>query len=116
PTLTPSERLPLILSAMARKDEVELDRLIRTAPRVAFTVADHLALAEGLNIAAMLYQMEMLESSCLLLRLSAMQREWCEEARPTCGMSGKRDGIPQLVRQPMPSQSKSKVGDYSAQK
>jgi hypothetical protein len=46
--LTPRERLPLILAASARNDEVEGQRLAQSAPRMALRLPDYHGLGEGL--------------------------------------------------------------------
>jgi hypothetical protein len=59
--LTPRERLPLILAASARGDEAELDRLVNSAPSKVFRVPDYFGQAEGLELAALLQQIELLD-------------------------------------------------------
>jgi hypothetical protein len=60
-SLTPWERLPLILAASARGDEQERDRLIMSAPRVAYRVPEHFGLAMALREVADLHLMELLD-------------------------------------------------------
>src|SRR5262249_51908106 len=60
-TLTPWERVPLILAALARKDDLEGDRLSRSAPRVPFEVANFYGLKEGLASLAGRYLMNQLD-------------------------------------------------------
>jgi hypothetical protein len=67
-TLTPRERLPLILAASAREDEVERERLVRSAPKVAYRVTDFFGLALAFNELSMLHLMELLDTSALYLR------------------------------------------------
>ena len=59
--LTPRERLPLILAASARGDEAELDRLVQSAPSKVFRVPDYFGQAEGVELAALLQQIELLD-------------------------------------------------------
>lgn len=40
-TLTPGERVPLLLAASARADAVEQDRLARSAPKHGFRLPDY---------------------------------------------------------------------------
>jgi hypothetical protein len=47
-SLTPRERLPLILAAAARGDEEERLRLTMSAPRVSYTLSHHWGLGEAL--------------------------------------------------------------------
>jgi hypothetical protein len=46
-TLSPRERLPLILAAAARGDEEERSRLVKSAPRLAYEVQDHFGLTQA---------------------------------------------------------------------
>jgi hypothetical protein len=46
--LTPRERLPLILAASVRGDEIEADRLARSAPRLTYQLPDYHGLANAL--------------------------------------------------------------------
>lgn len=71
-TLTPWERLPLLVAASARDDKVEEDRLARSAPRLAFRVPDYWGLAEGLDDLAKLYLLEQLDLSVGYWRLTGL--------------------------------------------
>jgi hypothetical protein len=71
-TLTPWERLPLLVAASARDDEVEEDRLARSAPRQTFGVPDYWGLAEGLDDLAKLYLLEQLDLSVAYWRLTGL--------------------------------------------
>src|SRR5262249_40881116 len=53
-TLTPWERLPLIVAACQRGDAVEEQRVVRSAPRNDFQLPDFWGLVEGLNDLAQL--------------------------------------------------------------
>jgi len=53
--------LPLIVAASSRADDVEVDRLIRSAPRHALRVPDYWGLAEGLKELATYYLLEQLD-------------------------------------------------------
>ena len=59
--LTPRERLPLILAASARGDEAELDRLVNSASSKLYRMPDYHGLAEGMELAALLQQTELLD-------------------------------------------------------
>ena len=48
-TLTPRERLPLIMAAAARGDEGERRRLMASAPKVSLQVTDYFGLAQVLE-------------------------------------------------------------------
>jgi hypothetical protein len=71
-TLTPWERLPLIVAACERGDAVEEERLGRSAPRNGFRVPDYWGLAEGLDDLAKLYLLEQLDLAALYWRFAAV--------------------------------------------
>jgi hypothetical protein len=74
--LTPWERLPLILAASARGDGQERSRLATSAPRVAYQLQDYFGLADGLQAAAMLQQMELLQLAAVYWQADgALQQE-----------------------------------------
>jgi hypothetical protein len=70
-TLTPWERLPLLVDASARGDKVEQDRLARSAPKNGFGVPDYWGLAEGLDDVAKHYLLVQLDIAAYYWRLSA---------------------------------------------
>jgi hypothetical protein len=74
-SLTPEERFPLILAASARGDNVELERLARSAPREAYRVPYFYGLSEGFMTCALLHHMELLNAALLLWRVLALQAE-----------------------------------------
>jgi hypothetical protein len=53
--LTPWERLPLMVAASLRGDELEADRLARKAPTSTFRVPNYRGLSEGLHQLVFLY-------------------------------------------------------------
>ena len=59
--LTARERLPLILAAAARKDEVEQKRLLESAPRIGFQAPHHYVLAEAVTEAARFHMITLLD-------------------------------------------------------
>lgn len=59
--LTPKERLPLILAASARGDEVERERLVHSAPREGFWLPDYHGLAEGIILTSLFQLLELLD-------------------------------------------------------
>jgi hypothetical protein len=69
--LTPWERLPLIAAASVRGDEVERDRLARSAPRHDFRVPDYWGLCEGLEELAALYLLRQLDLAALYWRVAS---------------------------------------------
>ena len=71
-TLTPWERLPLIVAACERGDAVEEERVARSAPRHGFRVPDYWGLAEGLSDLAKLYLLEQLDAAALYWRLAGV--------------------------------------------
>ncbi len=60
-TLTPKERLPLIMAASARGDEAERQRLVLSAPTVCYRVPDHFGLAMAFREVSELHFMELLD-------------------------------------------------------
>lgn len=62
-TLTARERLPLILAATARGDEVERDRLVRSAPRVVYSVSNYMGLADAFDTVRMFHLLELLATA-----------------------------------------------------
>jgi hypothetical protein len=61
--LTPQERLPLIYAASARGDEVEVDRLVRSAPRVVYSLSNHVGLADAFDTLSLLHLIDLLATS-----------------------------------------------------
>jgi hypothetical protein len=59
--LTPPERVPLIIAATLRGDDVERERLIDTAPVETFGLPDYQGHAFALSEAGKFYRMEQLE-------------------------------------------------------
>ena len=66
-TLTPAERLPLLMAASARGDEAEYEHLARSAPRVYLQAPDTFYLAEALLLATSLHMMELLNRAAGVL-------------------------------------------------
>jgi hypothetical protein len=71
-TLTPWERLPLIVAACERGDAVEEERVARSAPRNGFRLPDYWGLAEGLNDLARLYLLRQLDLVAFYWRFTAI--------------------------------------------
>jgi hypothetical protein len=61
--LTPNERLPLIHAASARGDEVEVDRLVRSAPRVVYSLSNHVGLADAFETVSHLHLIHLLATA-----------------------------------------------------
>jgi hypothetical protein len=61
--LTPVERLPLLHAAAARGDDVERDRLMRSAPRVTYSVPDHFGLAQAFDEISMFHLLDLLDTA-----------------------------------------------------
>lgn len=59
--LTPLERLPLIVAASVRGDELERDRLSHSAPRVLWKLSDYFPHAEALGSLALVHLADMLD-------------------------------------------------------
>ncbi len=66
--LTPAERYPLILAAMKRGDDIEVDRLSASASRVAFQLPDYEGFAEGLRFLSLLHMIEQLNLGLIFWR------------------------------------------------
>jgi hypothetical protein len=64
--LSPRERYPLIVAARSRGDEVEADRLIRSAPTKLFRIANYRGLAEAMLELSLWHVCQLLESAALL--------------------------------------------------
>jgi hypothetical protein len=65
-TLTPWERLPLMVAATARGDDIEFARLGRSASRHRLRVANYSALSERLRELATLYMLRQLNAAMFL--------------------------------------------------
>jgi hypothetical protein len=61
--LLPEERNALILAATVRGDATEVDRLVRTAPRVAYSVPHHYPQLEAFQSVALVHLAQMLQGS-----------------------------------------------------
>jgi hypothetical protein len=70
--LSSRERLPLILAASARGDDLERDRLARSAPREAFRVPDYFGLADGIQMQAIFHVNQLLDLAAIYWRGSEM--------------------------------------------
>jgi hypothetical protein len=70
--LTPHERLPLIIAASARGDEVEAERLARSAPRRTFALPDYHGLADALRLLALAHTAEQLHHACLFRQVEGL--------------------------------------------
>jgi hypothetical protein len=64
-SLTPAERLPLILAAWYRGDKQEWERLHSSAPRLAYSVADHFRLAMAHRDLGHWHRLEVLDLAAL---------------------------------------------------
>src|ERR1700682_4117959 len=65
PTLTPWERLPLLLAASGRGDDTELQRLVATAPRRLLKVTDYYGLIQAFQEVANWHFMGLLQLAAL---------------------------------------------------
>jgi hypothetical protein len=71
-TLTPWERLPLLVAACQRGDAAEEERVARSAPWSGFQLPDYWGLAEGLDDLAKLYLLAQLDLAGLYWRFTAV--------------------------------------------
>jgi hypothetical protein len=67
--LTPWERLPLLVAALARGDDVESDRLIHSAPQQVFQAPNYWRLLDGFEGLVKLYLLQQLDGAAFLWRL-----------------------------------------------
>jgi hypothetical protein len=74
--LTPKERLPLIMAAVERGDDVEADRLARSAPDKVFCLPDYFGLADAVIHASLLHLAELLNLAALFWHVEGMLAEW----------------------------------------
>lgn len=71
-TLTPWERLPLIVAADERGDGAERERLLRSAPRLTFRVDHQYGLGEGFHELAKLTALQLLDLAARHWRIAAV--------------------------------------------
>jgi hypothetical protein len=74
-TLTPWERVPLLIAALAHGDDTEFSRLKTSAPRLLFEVSDHADLITGLQHLASRHMMRQLDLTATYWRLTAWNAE-----------------------------------------
>jgi hypothetical protein len=94
--LTPWERLPLIMSASARGDNVERERLVQAAPKNSYQLPDYWGLGHGLADLAKVYLMDQLDKAALYWQISALVAEESRsrrKARTEPGVEDFRDAI-----------------------
>ncbi len=70
--LTPGERLPLIMAASGRGDELERQRLVMSAPRVCYRVPDHFGLAQAFREVGEMHFLELLSLSARYFQALAL--------------------------------------------
>lgn len=73
--LTKRERLATLIAAVGRNDKEEMQALMRNAPRVTISRADHAGLFEAILHAASLHTMTQLDMASTLLLLSLAEKE-----------------------------------------
>jgi hypothetical protein len=71
-TLTPAERVPLLLAAAARGDTQECQRLTRSTPTITLRLADCWSLAYGLQHLASSYLLRQLEVGRLFAQVATV--------------------------------------------
>jgi hypothetical protein len=76
--LTPFERVPLIAAAASRGDEVERDRLVRSAPRTRYRLPDYHGLADALTDLSLIHATEVLQLGLFQQRLWGAVDDWEE--------------------------------------
>src|SRR5688572_10889865 len=75
-SLSPAERLPLIMAASARGDDQEWERLRTSAPRVVYQVTHHFGLAMAFRDLCEIHRMEMLNLAALFLGSYGVAGGW----------------------------------------
>jgi len=78
--LTPRERLPLIVAAIERGDDAEVDRLTRSAPRDGFRLPDYHGLAEGMLLASLFHMVTQLDRIALYWQAEGIADRYWETA------------------------------------
>jgi hypothetical protein len=68
-SLTPEERLPLIMAAAGRKDDAEWERLVSSAPTVTWILRHHFGLSQAFGEVSDIHYMELLSSAAGYLEL-----------------------------------------------
>jgi hypothetical protein len=76
--LTPWERLPLLLAALQRGDDVETQRLSGSAPRIQLRLPDYHGLNEGLTLLTFFHVIGQLERGLLYWQLTGTAADWEE--------------------------------------
>jgi hypothetical protein len=76
--LTPFERLPLIAAAAGRGDDVELDRLMRSAPRAHYRLPDYHGLGEVLTLMSLFHATQVLQLGLLKQQFLLTANDWEE--------------------------------------
>jgi hypothetical protein len=71
-TLTPWERLPLLVAARQRGDAVEEERLSRSAPRNGFRIPDFWVLVEGLDNLAKVYLLRQIDLAAIYWHMAGL--------------------------------------------
>src|SRR6185312_11045580 len=90
-TLTPWERLPLIVAASARADVVERERLAHSAPMNGFRVPDYWGLADGVRDLAKLYLIQQLDVAAFYWECTAVLESALPSSRRSCRQSQQRE-------------------------
>jgi hypothetical protein len=75
-SLTPWERLPLILAASSRGDKEERARLGTSAPRHMYRIPDHFGLADGLQRLSHLYVIIQLDQAALFWQAAGLREQY----------------------------------------
>jgi hypothetical protein len=79
-SLTPWERLPLILAASSRGDAEERSRLGSSAPRSLYRIPDHFGLADGLQRLSHVYVMMQLDRAALYWQADGLREHYASLA------------------------------------
>ncbi len=74
-SLTPWERLPLMVAAAARDDDIEMERLASTAPRHGWRLPNYYGLHTALSDLAMLYLIRQTDLVAAYWRATALEQQ-----------------------------------------
>ena len=89
--LSALERLPLIVAASVRGDEIEKKRLARSAPSCGYRFPDYHGLADGIIQASLLHTIQLLDLAALYWQTSGMIAETDEDDEDS------RDRLEQMI-------------------
>ena len=78
--LTPRERVPLIMAASSRGDEVERERLVNSAPKSGLRVANYFGFSQAVQEACFAYLLDQLNLAACFWRAEGLLASVCDLA------------------------------------